>query len=158
MRFFNPSDLIGCGGDINQSNSFRYAEGVRGGGMQRGVRGGGMRRGYTEEVCEGGMWRGYAEGYVEGTRRGYAEGMRRVCGGGMWRGYMEGVRGEGTQRGYTEGYVEGGTWRGYAEGTRYIVGAKKVNSHSLLSKYGWWGLLPLVQKDHTQCSEVCSTQ
>ena len=26
------------------------------------------------------------------------------------------------------------------------VGAKKVNSHSALSKYGWWGPLPLVQK------------
>ena len=33
ISFFNPSDLIGCGGDINQSDSFRYAEGVRGGGM-----------------------------------------------------------------------------------------------------------------------------
>ena len=42
MRFFNPSDLIGCGGDINQSDSFRYAEGVRGGGTQRG---------YTEGIC-----------------------------------------------------------------------------------------------------------
>ena len=31
ISFFNPSDLIGCGGDINQSDSFRYAEGVRGG-------------------------------------------------------------------------------------------------------------------------------
>ena len=41
ISFFNPSDLIGCGGDINQSNSFRYAEGgaegVRGGGMWRGT-------------------------------------------------------------------------------------------------------------------------
>ena len=36
ISFFNPSDLIGCGGDINQSDSFRYAEG--------------MRRGYAEEV------------------------------------------------------------------------------------------------------------
>ena len=26
---------------------------------------------------------------------------------------------------------------------------KKVNSHSGLSKYGWWGPLPLVQKDQT---------
>ena len=26
---------------------------------------------------------------------------------------------------------------------------KKVNSHSGLSKYGWWGLLPLVQKGQT---------
>ena len=58
MRFFNPSDLIGCGGDINQSDSFRYAEGVRGGGTRRGyaegvrggVRGGGTRRGYAEGV------------------------------------------------------------------------------------------------------------
>ena len=31
ISFFNPSDLIGCGGDINQSDSFRYAEGVCGG-------------------------------------------------------------------------------------------------------------------------------
>ena len=70
ISFFNPSDLIGCGGDINQSDSFRYAEGVRGGGMQRGyaegVRGGGTRRGYVEGVQGGGTWRG--------TRRGYAEG------------------------------------------------------------------------------------
>ena len=42
ISFFNPSDLIGCGGDINQSDSFRYAEGIRG----------------------GGTWRGYAEGYA----------------------------------------------------------------------------------------------
>ena len=36
----------------------------------------------------------------------------------------------------------------YAVGTQYTVGvsAKKVNSYSGLSKYGWWGLLPLVQK------------
>ena len=27
----------------------------------------------------------------------------------------------------------------YAVGMRYTVGAKKVNSHSVLSKYGWWG-------------------
>ena len=36
ISFFNPSDLIACGGDINQSDSFRYAEGVHGGGMRRG--------------------------------------------------------------------------------------------------------------------------
>ena len=36
ISFFNPSDLIGCGGDINQSDSFRYAEGIYGGVMQRG--------------------------------------------------------------------------------------------------------------------------
>ena len=48
----------------------------------------------------------------------------------------------------------------YAVGTQYIVGAKKVNSHSVLSKYGWWGLLPLVQKGqtHTVGYAVCSTQ
>ena len=68
ISFFNPSDLIGCGGDINQSDSFRYAEGVHG-----GVRGGGTRR-------------GYAEGYAEGVR-----------GGGTQRGYAEGVRGGGTR-------------------------------------------------------------
>ena len=49
ISFFNPSDLIGCGGDINQSDSFRYAEGVRGGGT---------RRGYAEGVRGGGTWRG----------------------------------------------------------------------------------------------------
>ena len=34
---------------------------------------------------------------------------------------------------------------------QYAVGVrvKKVNSHSGLSKYGWWGLLPLVQKGQT---------
>ena len=32
IRFFNPNDLIGCGGDINQSDSFRYTEGVCRGG------------------------------------------------------------------------------------------------------------------------------
>ena len=53
ISFFNPSDLIGCGGDINQSDSFRYAEGVRGGGMQRG---------YVEGVCGGGTWRGTRRG------------------------------------------------------------------------------------------------
>ena len=53
ISFFNPSDLIGCGGDINQSDSFRYAEGVRGGGT---------RRGYAEGVRRGGTRRGYAEG------------------------------------------------------------------------------------------------
>ena len=44
ISFFNPSDLFGCGGDINQSDSFRYEEGVCRGGMRRGyaegVRGG----------------------------------------------------------------------------------------------------------------------
>ena len=53
----------------------------------------------------------------------------------------------------------------YAVGTRYAVGAKKVNSHNLLSKYRWWGLLPLVQKGQTHivgytvCSRyaVCSS-
>ena len=84
ISFFNPSDLIGCGGDITQSDSFRYAEGVCGGDMWRGdvegVRGGVRREGYLEGVCGGGMQRGYKEG---GTWRGYAEG---VCGGGMWRG------------------------------------------------------------------------
>ena len=78
MRFFNLSDLIGCGGDINQSDSFRYAEGVCGGGM---------RRGYAE-----GTRRGNRRGYMEGVRGGYAEGR------GNQRGYAEGVHG---------GYVEG---------------------------------------------------
>ena len=48
----------------------------------------------------------------------------------------------------------------YTVGTQYTVGvsAKKVNSHRGLSKYGWWGLLPLVQKGQTHAVEyaVCS--
>ena len=71
ISFFNPGDLIGCGGDINQSDSFRYAEGVRGGGT---------RRGYMEGVRGG--------GYMEG-----------VCGRGTREGVCGGVRGGGTQRG-----------------------------------------------------------
>ena len=51
ISFFNPSDPIGCGGDINQSDSFRYTEGVCGEGTQRG---------YMEGVCGGGTWKGYA--------------------------------------------------------------------------------------------------
>ena len=73
ISFFNPSDLIGCGGDINQSDSFRYAEGVRRGGMQRGT-----QRGYTEGVCRGGMHRGYAEGVHGGDMEGCAEGCAEV--------------------------------------------------------------------------------
>ena len=48
---------------------------------------------------------------------------------------------------------------GYAVGVQYAVGmqytvhsrswCKKVNSHSGLSKYGWCGPLPLVQKGQT---------
>ena len=41
----------------------------------------------------------------------------------------------------------------YAVHSRYAVCSrcwcKKVNSHSGLSKYGWWGPLPLVQKAQT---------
>ena len=67
ISFFNPSDLIGCGGDINQSDSFRYGEGVH-----RGVCRGGTQRGFVEGVCRGGMQRGYVEGVRGGgTRRGY---------------------------------------------------------------------------------------
>ena len=66
ISFFSPSDLIGCGGDINQSDSFRYAEGVHGGGTRRGymegVRVGGTRRGYAEGVCRGGVCRGVRGG------------------------------------------------------------------------------------------------
>ena len=58
ISFFNPSDLIGCGGDINQSDGGTrrgYAEGVRGGGTRRGyaegVRGGGTRRGYALPIA-----------------------------------------------------------------------------------------------------------
>ena len=65
ISFFNPSDLIGCGGDINQSDSFRYAEGVRGGGTPRGY-----AEGYTEGVRRGGTWRGTRRGYAEGVHRG----------------------------------------------------------------------------------------
>ena len=47
ISFFNPSDLIGCGGDINQIHS-------------------GTQRGYAEavcgRVCGGGMQREYVEG------------------------------------------------------------------------------------------------
>ena len=86
ISFFNPSDLIGCGGDINQSDSFRYAEGyvegVRGGGTQRG-----MWRRYVEGVHGGGMQRGMQRGYVEGYVEEYAEGVHR---GGTWRGDVEG--------------------------------------------------------------------
>ena len=45
ISFLNPSDLIGCGGDINQSDW-----GTRRG-YTEGVRGGGTRRGYAEGVC-----------------------------------------------------------------------------------------------------------
>ena len=42
---------------------------------------------------------------------------------------------------------------GYAVCSRYAVHSrccfKKVNSHSVLSKYGLWGPLPLVQKGQT---------
>ena len=48
----------------------------------------------------------------------------------------------------------------YAVGRQYAVdvGAKKVNSYSGLSKYGWWGPLPLVQKGQTHAVgyAVCS--
>ena len=50
----------------------------------------------------------------------------------------------------------------YTVRSRYAVCSrcwcKKVNSHSVLSKYGWWGPLPLVQKGQTPCNEdtVCS--
>ena len=82
ISFFNPSDLIGCGGDINQSDSFRYAGGMRGGGMRRGYAGG------TRGGGGGGVHGG-------GTQRGYTEGV-----------HAEGVRGGGTQRGYAQ-YAEG---------------------------------------------------
>ena len=93
ISFFNPSDLIGCGGDISQSDSFRYMEGVHGG-VHRVCRGGtwrGTRRGYAEGYVEAvhrggtwrGMWRGYMEGYAEGVHRGIHGGVRRgVHGGG----------------------------------------------------------------------------
>ena len=48
ISFFNPSDLIGCGGDINQSEE-GYMEGVC-----RGVHGGGTRRWYMGGYVEGG--------------------------------------------------------------------------------------------------------
>ena len=65
VSFFNPSDVIGCGGDINQSDSFRYAEGV------------------CRGVCRGGTQREYMEGvhrvYVEGVHRGIHGGVHRGC-------------------------------------------------------------------------------
>ena len=64
IRLFIHNDLIGCGGDINQSESFRYAEG------------------YAEGECggvhQGGTWRGYMEGICRGVHGG-------VCGGCTWR-------------------------------------------------------------------------
>ena len=64
ISFFNPSDLIGCGGDINQSEE-----------------------GYTEGVCGGGTQRGYMEGYVERVCGGGTQVVHGgVCRGGMWRG------------------------------------------------------------------------
>ena len=79
IRLFNPNDLISCGGDINQSDSFRYAEGVCGGstwmgyadGVHRGDTRRGMPRGYTEGIC-GGVCRGVCRG---GTQRGMQRGM-----------------------------------------------------------------------------------
>ena len=45
---------------------------------------------------------------------------------------------------HTVGYAVGAQ---YAVGMQYAVGlGAKVNLHSGLSKYGWWGPLPLVQK------------
>ena len=83
IRFLNPNDLISCGGDINRSDSFRYVEGVRGGGMQRGTWRG-YAEGYAEGVHGGGTWKGYVEGYMEG----YAEGVGRRVHGGVCRGGM----------------------------------------------------------------------
>ena len=84
ISFYNPNDLIGCGGDINQSHSFRYTEG------------------YMEGVSRGGMWRGMQRGYTE-----------RICGvvygGDIQRGNVEGVCGGSAWRGYAEGYTEGYT-------------------------------------------------
>ena len=71
ISFFNPSDLIGCGGDINQSDSFRYTEGYAEG-VCRGVRGGGTWRGTR---------RGYAEGVRGGVRGGVSLQLIRLCGG-----------------------------------------------------------------------------
>ena len=49
----------------------------------------------------------------------------------------------------------------YAVCSRYAVRSrcwcKKVNSHSGLSKYGWWGPLPLVQKGQAHRVGICST-
>ena len=70
ISFFNPSDLIGCGGDINQSDSFRYTEGYT--------------EGYAEGVCGGvhggGTQRGTQRGYAEGVRGGVSLQLIRLCG------------------------------------------------------------------------------
>ena len=57
-------------------------------------------------------------------------------------------------------HAVGDTVRRYAVGMQYAVGvsAKKVNPHSGLRKYGWWGSLPLVQKGQTPHSGRCSMQ
>ena len=47
----------------------------------------------------------------------------------------------------------------YAVGMQYTVGVSaKRSTHSGLSKYGWWGPLPLVQKGQTHAVgyAVCS--
>ena len=54
----------------------------------------------------------------------------------------------------------------YAVGTQYTVGMQyavgvsvKRSTHTMdLGKYGWWELLPLVQKGQTPHSGGCSTQ
>ena len=48
-------------------------------------------------------------------------------------------------------HAVGDAVRRYAVGMQYTVGvsAKKVNSHSGLRTYGWWGPLPLVEKGQT---------
>ena len=46
----------------------------------------------------------------------------------------------------------------YILGTQYAVGVSAKRSTHTVDKYGWWGLLPLVQIGHTPCSGVHSTQ
>ena len=88
ISFFNASDLIGCGGDINQSEWGTWRGTLRG--YAERVRGGGMQREYVEGVCRGGMRRGMQRGTQRGYTEGYVEGVHR---GGMWRGYAEEVCG-----------------------------------------------------------------
>ena len=114
ISFFNPSDLIGCGGDINQSDSFRYARGYRrwyGRGYAEGVCGGGTRRGYAEGVCGGGMRRGYAARGGGTCMEGHGGGMRRGTIGG--KAYM---------RGYVRLQLHGGGKRGVEGVCRGVCG------------------------------------
>ena len=64
ISFFNPSDLIGCGGDItNQIHSDTRR---------------GYMEGYEEGIRRGGTWRGTQRGYMAGGMAGCTEGCTEV--------------------------------------------------------------------------------